>query len=202
MNWADFQPYVMPHVIGVPLPMLEHHARMAAIEFCKRTKCWIRSLTPMLTTGAHEIAMAPYAPGTRIFDVESVDVDGVDWPILDAGVGVKKSHGNTSDPFCFTQDHVALSIYPLQSSGSSVSVMVAMTPTMSAAELHDDLAQYVEHIAHGAVASLMRVPGQAFTSPLSDAHEAMFREQIKTESSRLARGSIAAGGGRIQPSFI
>jgi|GEM_PF-993873 len=33
-------PYVLPHVPGCPDPVAEFELRMAAIEFCERTRCW------------------------------------------------------------------------------------------------------------------------------------------------------------------
>lgn len=202
MNWADFGPYVMPHVTGVPLPMLEHHARMAAIEFCERTKCWARRLDPIMTTGTVDIDLLPDVSSAMILDVEDVAVDGVKWPVVSAGIGIAKSRETTNEKFCFTEDLAALLVYPLQSAGAAVVVSVSMAPKPDAADMHADIAHYAYRMSHGVIASLMRVPGQSFTSPLADVHESMFRENIKIESARLARGSVATGGGRIQPSFI
>ena len=39
MKWEDFGPFVLPYVVGCPLPTMVHHVRLAANEFCKRTKC-------------------------------------------------------------------------------------------------------------------------------------------------------------------
>lgn len=47
MIWADFFPYVLPAVRGCPEPVAEHHIRLAAIDFCRRTLCWQQLLDPI-----------------------------------------------------------------------------------------------------------------------------------------------------------
>ncbi|MGP9790696.1 hypothetical protein [Roseinatronobacter sp. NSM] len=37
---TEFLRYVLPHAPGVPDVLAEQYIRMAAIEFCERTKCW------------------------------------------------------------------------------------------------------------------------------------------------------------------
>lgn len=40
INVADFLPLVRPHAYGAPDPTIMQSLRMAAVEFCERTRCW------------------------------------------------------------------------------------------------------------------------------------------------------------------
>ena len=82
MKWEDFGPFVLPYVVGCPLPTMVHHVRLAAIEFCKRTKCWARNLEPVTAFDPHVVEIEPDSTNARILAIEGVAVDGVDWPVL------------------------------------------------------------------------------------------------------------------------
>ena len=202
MNWADFGPYVDPYVAGVPQPTMVHHVRLAAIEFCLRTKCWVRSLESLRPGSDGLIDIEPDASTARIFDLERIAVNGIEWPLVTASLGIARRDARADEPLTFTDDMQVLTISPAPKAGSVIAIRVAMTPKNQAASLPVELEPYVQCIAHGALASLMRIPGQTFTSPESERHEALFREHIKNESSRLARGQVASGHGRAQPSFL
>ena len=71
MKWEDFGPFVLPYVVGCPLPTMVHHVRLAAIEFCKRTKCWARNLEPVTAFDPHVVEIEPESPSARILAIES-----------------------------------------------------------------------------------------------------------------------------------
>jgi hypothetical protein len=202
MNWLDFGPYVNPYVPGVPAPTLVHHVRLAAIEFCLETKCWVRNLEPMQSGADGLIDIEPESNRARIFDIQRIAVSGIEWPLVTASLGVARRDLRDDADVAFTDDLQVLAINPIPKAGSVVDLRVAMTLKEDAVDLPRELNQYVQRITHGALASLMRIPGQPFTSPESERHEAIFRGHIKQESSRLARGQVASGHGRINPSFM
>lgn len=199
MQWADFSPYVLPYVIGCPYPTLELQAKLAAIEFCEKTKCWVKPLEPAQAYGQHLLEVDASYERARIVDIQLVQVDGVEWPILDPEVGIRRAQANDGRAFCFPADGGVM-IYPLQAVGTSVVVTASLVPTMAATSLNASLKSHIDAIANGAIARIMRIPGQPFTGDFS-MFEAIFREGIKTESSRLARGNIAVSQ-RATPSFM
>ena len=201
MKWEDFGPFVLPYVVGCPLPTMVHHVRLAAIEFCKRTKCWARNLEPVTAFDPHVVEIEPDSTNARILAIEGVAVDGVDWPVLSADTGVAKSLQPSSEKFSFSEDLASLCIYPAMTNGAQVVVRVAMVPKLTASELPVALEEYAQHIANGAIASIMRIPGQPFAGPSGD-FETLFRAEIRTESARLARGQMASGDTRQVPSFL
>jgi hypothetical protein len=82
MKWEDFGPFVLPYVVGCPLPTMVHHVRLAAIEFCKRTKCWARNLEPVTAFDPHVVEIEPDSTNARILAIEWVTVDGAKVPVL------------------------------------------------------------------------------------------------------------------------
>lgn len=183
MKWSDFSPYVMPYVIGCPMPLMEAHVRDAAIEFMQETKCWVRTLDPELTGTTADVDLSPDSALARIFDVHSVKVDGAE------------------TEFTVSPDFTFVTIKPIRDAGIDVVATVAQVLKDDATQLPDEFKHYARHIAHGAIASIKRLPGQPFSSP-DDADEMRFRARIRTEAARLARGLIASGGSRQMPSFL
>ena len=57
---AAFLPYVLRHLPGCPHFVAESYLRMAAIEFCERTRCWRKITTVDLTDENTEALVAPY----------------------------------------------------------------------------------------------------------------------------------------------
>lgn len=190
MQWSDFGPFVQPYVIGCPDPVLTHHVRLAAMEFCRKTLCWMKRLEEIRTDGSSIVEIEAEI-GALIVKVKSVTVNGKDWPLVDATTGLTNLSNESSDKFCFTEDGKTLNIYPIQPAGSIVIVRAAMAPTVTASSMHDDLNEFIQDIASGAVASIMRIPKQPFTSTDHAIHEAIFRDRIKTVTSKVGRSFMA-----------
>lgn len=201
MLWADFGPYVMPYVIGCPDPLMELHVKLAAIKFCTETKCWSKRLDAFETDGTALLEIDATSDNARILDFDVVEVNGVDWPLLDADAGAMQAQADATKAFCFADDMSAINVYPLQVSGVPVVVRAQLVPAMSSTYIARELEHYAEAISFGAVASIMRIPGQTFSSSASQDFESMFRDRIRSESSRLARGQIAVTE-RVIPSFM
>lgn len=67
---ADFLPLVLPHAPDCPRTVAEQYLRLAAIEWCERTRCW-RHVTTMALTEQGEAIVAPdYA---AIFEIETAE---------------------------------------------------------------------------------------------------------------------------------
>lgn len=53
---SEFLPYVLPNAPGAPEVVAEKYVRMAAIEFCERTRCW-RKITNVELTDESTVAL-------------------------------------------------------------------------------------------------------------------------------------------------
>lgn len=191
MLWRDFEPYVMPFVSGCPLPVLEHHARLVAREFCKKTLCFTRTLEPVLSMGAW-IEMEPPLH-TQIVKVKAAAVDGREIALKSPAQGLALHRaGNTGD-FAFTEDNVALWIYPA-TMNKPVVVDAALAPTLTAPGLDDLIAgEYAQDMAHGIIAAIQRIPKQDFTDMAASAvSEQLYRARITTIAAKIARGQVGA----------
>lgn len=193
MQWLDFQPYVMPYVVGCPLPTLEHHARLVAQEWCKKTLCFTRTLDPVLTDGTPLVEMYPLTE-TQIVKVKSVALAGKDHTLVDPARGLDFVRSAHPGSFVFTQDNLSLELYPVQVSGVEVVVTAALAPTLRATSLDRDVAaQYAQDMAPGIIASLMRLPKQDFSDLNGSAiHEQMYRGRMSTVAAKIARGQVGA----------
>jgi hypothetical protein len=56
---SSFLPYVLPHTPGAPDFVAEKYVRLAAIEFCERTRCWRRIATVDVADYSSEALVAP-----------------------------------------------------------------------------------------------------------------------------------------------
>jgi len=192
MQWSDFGPYVHPFVIGCPEPVMTHHVRLAAIEWCRRTLCWTEWLDDVSTESTPETEIDP-GRNRQIIKIKHVLVGGKDWGLVEPNYGIRLALQQSSEEFCFTEDQKVLQIHPLQPTNTTVRVRAALAPTLQAPSMDRVLDEHAQDIAEGAIASIMRLPGQSFSS-MGDSvvHEAAFRGRIKTIALKKSRGLMAA----------
>ena len=193
MKWSDFSPYVLPYVTGCPHPVMDQHVKLAAIDFFRRTLSYRQVLEPVVTEGT---ALVPLeAPmDTQIIKIKSVTVGDSDFPLVEAAHGLELSRTNPGREFAFTQDGRTLVVYPIQRSGLEVVADAAVAPSITSSTLDDAQAmQHMQDIAHGAVASIKRIPGQPFSDLAgSPVHQAMFEARVSTVAAKHSRGVMAA----------
>ena len=193
MKWSDFGPYVLPHVIGCPDPTMEQHARLAAIEFFRRTLSWREVLEAVLTDGTERVELELLS-GAQVIKIKSVEVAGREIPLVETSHGLELSRSSPGSEFSFTLDGRVLLVYPLQAAGVPVVVEAAFAPSITSTTLQDALAyQHMQDIAHGAIASIKRIYGQSFTDPKgAQEQQALFERRISTIAAKHSRGVMAA----------
>lgn len=193
MKWSDFSSAVMPYVIGCSDPLLEQHARIAAIEFCRRTLCFQRLLDESFSDGTPLVEIEMPADA-QLVKIKSVQVRDRDWMLVDPIHGMELARADSMIDFCFTQDNKTLMVYPAQPNQTPVRVVAALMPTHTARGLDDAVAsQFMYDIVPGIIASLMRVPGQPFSNPRdSMVHQGQFEARIRTVAGKVGRGHSAA----------
>lgn len=202
MKWLDLSPYVLPYVIGCPDPTLEMHARLAAIEFFRRTLSWREALEAVPTDGFELVEIEAPAQ-TQIIKIKSVSVGGRDFPLVETTHGSELSRTDAGREFAFTRDNRTLVIFPIQAAGTPVVVEAALAPSINATSLPDALAhQHVQDIAYGVIATIKRIPGQAFFDQAgAQEQQALFERRITTIAAKHSRGLMAAKL-RSRPTFL
>lgn len=194
MQWRDFSPFVLPYVVGCPMPVLEHHARLMSVDWCRKTLCHTVDLDPTRTDGTAILCMEPLLQ-TEIIKVLSVAVAGRDWELVDPRKGQQHVRSEETRDYCFTQDNKTLAIHPVQAAGLDVVITAALMPSLQLSSgLADEVAsQYMDNIAKGIVASIMRLPKQEYSDPAGSAvHQMMYEQRRSTVAAKVARGLSAA----------
>lgn len=193
MQWADFGPYVDPYVIGCPEPVLVHHARLAAIDFARRTQCWKVMLEPVMANGSDTYIEVEKDPYTDISRCLIVNVGGENWPTVDAHDGYTRllQNGNAQTFAFLDTDSDVLHVSPPQPKNTRVEIMAALVPSLNSPELAKPLEQYAQDISHGIIARIMLIPTQTFTNPKDAAvHQALFNGRITTIASKISLGRM------------
>ena len=196
MLWSEFTPYVLPYVLGAPDPFIEHHAKLAAIDFCRRTACYQASLNPIVSVGIVALEIVSNTD-LQIIKIKAVAVDGKDYPLVDSVGGLKLARADSPQDFCFTQDNQILQVYPAPDAGVAVVIDAILAPTLTATSLNNAVANaYMQDMAYGAIASLQRVPGQPFTDLNGSAlMQAQYQARVSATAAKVARGLM---GGRMR----
>lgn len=189
MIWRDFAHYVMPHVIGCPMPVLVHHARLTAIDWCRKTLCLQRDIDLVADGLSNEVTVTPPAEHT-VVRVLAVGVDGKDRELVHPRLGQQYVRSEHPGDFCFTSDNVTLSVYPLEAASTPIVVTAALMPALNTStEIDDDVAlQYAGDIAHGVIAAIKLLPD--FDDPKGAAtQQALYASARTTVAAKLMRAS-------------
>lgn len=174
MKLDDFHPYVIPHVPNLPLPTVEHHLRMAAEEFFRKTHAWQQALDAQLTLADQLVYELDIPAGSQVCKLLEVNVGERDY-----------------SKACVLEEPKLMEFQcDAPQAGMSLEVRVALTPTVGAVtatwSLPDSLAQYAKDIAHGALATLYpMVDGKEGMAPIS---QAKFNARISTVGFNVSRG--------------
>lgn len=190
--WDQFYPLVLPDVIGCPDPMLAMAVRNAAREFCERTGIIFEWCDPVAADGTTNLFDFDISTGQELVKVIRAIVDDVEYPVF--SYKDLPSDWQSSEPASIGHKVIQLDqenyrVYPIPSSGSIITLMVATKPTMTATSGADDLLNlYGETIAYGAKARLMMIQKQSWT----DYALAKFnRDQFNSEIRSVSNGAFA-----------
>jgi hypothetical protein len=194
MIWSDFYSWVLPSVPGCPNPTLDLHIRQAAIDFCRRTLCWVRTLDPVETNGMDIRFDLDLPSQTQAVKLMAVSVNGLEYLLVDTQRGLQLVRQGSGADFSFTQDKLTLNVHPLRERGDSIEVDMALAPSFNASGVETDVASpYVQEIAQGALATLQMMAGVAWSDPgLAGANKALFNQRVATVAMHFARGQGAA----------
>lgn len=206
LHLGAFLPMVLPHAPGVPEPVACFNLRLAAVEFCERTRCW-RHVHKVTVTGPTRFIVAPSY--SAIHEIEFADLDGnpLD-PIPFADIAAEAAqHPEPGAARYITQAAPnAVTLYPwrpgllhvgliLKPSGGFEFGGNAADPLEDAYDFVPDflLSQHGEAIAHGALARVLAIPGEAWSDAARSAYYlARFNERMDRFFAANMRGQQRA----------
>jgi hypothetical protein len=203
---SQFTPYIAPHVPNVSQIALEFMARLAAREFCERTRCWRMNLSVEVTTNEFAIEVPDYA---EIHRVERANWGPIDLAVTQFNdLPADWRLATPAPPKWLSQaEWGRFILFPFEPGTLSVSVFLKPKAghdyTRSGVMLQDYfnqvpdfmLDQFAEPIGSGAVARLLLLPERPWTDPSGAAiHAARFEDACNTHFTANLRGQTRARG--------
>jgi hypothetical protein len=198
-----FLPLVLPHCPGVPEFTATRNLRLAAIEFCERTRCWRHLTTVQIDTDGQAVAAPDYAAihlieratwedGTPLTPLQfsHVDEQEVADTIGQLPIYVTQATYNTVRVIPFKEGNLALSLFLKPVNGEDFAA-VAGEPTRDALDVLPEFiwTMHAEPIASGAIA---RILGQQ-KKPWTDLNLAMMH-QMRFERAMDSHFAVALKG--------
>ena len=211
---TSFLPYVMPYVNGCTEPMAEQAILSACIELCGKSCLVQRVIAESAVADASDydveeppqmvlVRILQVFYGTRILKARSLDT--VTHAVAMRGESINGEtigSGTPTEWFARDPSNPIVSVYPPPAAAANeiLTIRAAYQPSRSATSVEDTLYDdYAEDIAAGAVARLLTMPNQSFSSPLSIK---AFRDQFLgavSAASVIARVGLGAASSRIKP---
>lgn len=193
-KWSDWRADVMTRAIGVTVPLLDQEVKRAAQEFLRRTRVWVEWLDAEVTadgngeyyfdvpSAAVVVRVEQATLGGRPFPIESFRERTSDWTAPGA-----------TDAALVTADRALFHIGAAAPAGQLLQVQASLAPGERATGIPAELyAQHHQHIAHGALARLLSIPGQPWTNfDLAAMHIAAFERAIGSVGAEAWRGHTA-----------
>jgi hypothetical protein len=196
--WALFYPDILPELPGVPMPMVDHWLRNAAIEFCERTKAHVVTLAEVDAVADQMGYTLPLDANTELVQVVAVKFSGEKLTPKSPGFLEKKYddwESETGTPEHYTQvatDSLLLVPAPDTAETNAIAIRAAIKPGTAATGIHDWLfSQYRKAIGAGAMAGLL-----SMNKPWSDPDRALLN-QTKFEAA-IETATPAATDGHVQ----
>ena len=171
-------PLISPKCPDAPLPLVLACARLAAHDFCKRTKLWREIVTATLVSGP----VKPAPANTVIVGIEravmvadKINLDPIafaDLPLADFDdttdsrppKNVYQANPNEVSVYPFQAGDVRLSLWVAPETGPRFGVSGASTQQDNQNQIPDFLfANHADCLAHGALAQILATPNEKFS---------------------------------------
>ena len=184
----DFLPLIRPEVSACPDVLIEQQLRLAAREFCERTRCWRHVTTHAVTADVPVEAIGVPAEAV-LFEIDEVWFDGTKLPRE-----TWQDRSPTDDTAMIVRMMGSDQLSLLSHQDGTFTVYLFCKPTLLADELPDDLfEQHGEHIANGTLGRLLAQSNKAWSNPaLATAKYALWNEALDQLSTTNVRGKTRA----------
>lgn len=199
-----FLPSIMPFAPGCAEPVAVHNIRLAAQEFCERTRLWRESDQFAVSAATCEFVCVP--DGAELYEIESAmfgtqQLDAKSIKDLDRDVPGWRTEGD-SQPRWITQ--LSMDTVRLVPAGTgTVTLHTTLRPADDAEQLPDFLAKHHRQvIAEGALARILLLPGQSFTdAQMAVFYAGEFERKVSALFNRSIKGQQRAPA-RTRPNFM
>ena len=193
---SAFEPYVLPYVPSVPLPMFEQMVRLAAVEFCRRTLIWTETLPEAITDVDTDFYDLDRPTDSTIIKAISVSLDGQPVTLTTYAQGLEMLRDFTLQcgQFGFLDTESRLHLVPIATeAGLTIKIDAALAPTEDGTVLPGLLMQYKETIGKGALARIYDIPDTTwYNEAQAYKKQEEFDARIQKMALRVARGFSSA----------
>lgn len=165
----DFLPLVAPHCSTAPRPVMEQYLRLAAIEWCERTRAWRHITTQQVTENGAIIAAPEYATvheiesayhnGNQLSPTQFSHFDPEDFEGTGAPAYITQSNANSVSILPFAPGTLLMNVFLKPRSGTEYGTN-PQDPLQDKYNVVPDhlFVQSAEKIAEGALARLLALP--------------------------------------------
>ncbi|MBP7501159.1 MAG: hypothetical protein KA784_00065 [Aquabacterium sp.] len=188
--WDLFLPLVMPSAPDAPGPLVRQKLRLAAREFCSKTRAWVQWIDAS-TTATPNVYTFTKPTDAELVMLAGVTVDGKAIDLSNLGGYDSDPVANAANeaPAAGTADLVTFVLLG-EVTALPVRVKAVLMPTATAATCPDFLAnRYLECIAAGAESMVLLVPGSLFNEQKAGLADAVFRAGINKAITQVFRGN-------------
>ena len=192
VTWSGFHPYVLPEVIGVPVPALDHAIRNAAIEFCEETLLHVVDAAPIDVLAG--VSTYPLSSGNPELDVCLVkaawfnerQLPCVSQEVLNEQVPDYWPSKTAEQPTCFTQqdqDNLILYPVPTQDALGALRLKLVVRPSLASTGVADWIGKrFIQEISYGAISMLAGMSNKPWTNPATETKYRALFESGKTKA--------------------
>lgn len=166
MEWEAFLPHVLPDAKGCPDGEAIAAVIKAAREFCRETLVWSYETDQILTGAGVKEYVLQMGDGHDLVRLLNITAGGCNYPVMRGATARAHIRGGTADRIAYMNGPLSFHLHPTPGAdGVAIIADVAVMPSLTCAEWPDDLAEFVEHVARGAVSRLCDAEGEDWSSP-------------------------------------
>lgn len=199
---------VLPHLPGITLPFAMHHIRLAAMEFCSKTRAWNFISDPLNIVAGDPLILTE----SNVNSAEPVAVLQV-W-YKDAPLGPLDEHGQdglrtaqADTPYRWSglPNAVGINLWPTPNASEAgvVKMRIALRPKRTADYIDADIYnQWYPTLADGAKARMFLVPKKPYTDiNMARISRAEFLRGVADARWKKAMGYTPAVSAAVPPPF-
>lgn len=196
-NLSDFARHVALEVPGCPAPLVDNAVLKIAIDFCEKTHYWRQEHQPITVTKTvkqYRLSVPKDATIETVLEPLSFDGQEVVLTTTDKlnkdDIGWRKSTGFPKNAYITLPWAINLVPIPTDSVINGLNLEIILKPTFDSATLPNFLYdEFLEKIASGAKALLMRMPNKEWTDVKTSAtYETLYREARMEAASKARAG--------------
>ena len=199
--WADFHDWILPEVQGCPVAVVNHTLRDVLIDFYDQTGLLVYAQSPIsVVADTATYSLTPPANyevsrieelmlgDLRLFPVSQVQLAQMyfNWQTIS---------GPPQYYFCETTDSFRLVPVPAEAPDDTIQPRVVLTPSRACSGISEDWIYdgWVNVLAAGTLARLMRMPGKPWTDlQRAVIYQDQFRSGMTAARSQADRGQSGA----------